>query len=83
MVKNKKCLAVKLSDVVIKLINVKMSIVGILPFMSMINFMLSFEHEKFLPWEPDLCPTCVAKDPNFLRGPREDSDQTGLISRLL
>ena len=81
MVKNKKCLAVKLSDVVIKLINVKMSIVGILTFMSMINFMLSFEHEKFLPWEPDLCSTCVAKDPKFLHGPSEDSDQTGLISK--
>ena len=43
MLKNKYFLAFKLSDVVfIMLINVKMpTIVGILTFMSMINFMLS------------------------------------------
>ena len=49
LLKNKTFLAFKLSDVVyIMLINVKMpTIVGILTFMSMINFMLSWvEHEK-------------------------------------
>ena len=53
-----KCLARKLSDVVfILLINVKMlTIVGILIFMSRINFMLSrVEHEKsFITLRPDL-----------------------------
>ena len=51
MLKNKDFLAFKFSDVVlIMLINVKMStFVGILTFMSMINFMFSLvEHEKSL-----------------------------------
>ena len=44
----KTCLALKLSDVVfIMLINVKMpTIVGILTFMSMINFVFSWVDEK-------------------------------------
>ena len=50
MLKNKNFLALKLSDVFILLINVKMpSIVGILTFMSRINSMLIlFELEEFI-----------------------------------
>ena len=48
MLKNNICTALKLSDkAFILLINVKMpTIVGILTFMSRINFMLIVEHEK-------------------------------------
>ena len=57
LLKNKLFFAFKLSDVVfIMLINVKMpTIVGILTFMSKINFMLSsFVHEKsFITTEPE------------------------------
>ena len=58
----KKFLALNLSDVVfIMLINVKMpTIVGILTFMSKINFMLScFEHgQSFITSGPDLGSNC-------------------------
>ena len=59
---HEKYLALSLSNVVfIMLINVNMpTIVGILTFMSRINFMLSWvEHEKFITSWPD-----YIEDPN-------------------
>ena len=60
----KKFLAFSLSDVVfVMLINVKMpTIVGILTFMNMTNFVLSWvEHEKsFMTLGPGRCPVSLA-----------------------